>query len=60
MLAQRCAWHPKNGHRYRKPLRIAAWWPLWSFEWSDGICRRCAERWLEEIRQSTFNRSKPC
>jgi hypothetical protein len=43
MMLQRCAWH-------RFPqfaiLRVAVWHPVWRIEFSDGLCSRCAQKFL--------------
>ena len=55
MLISRCAWHPQY-HGHRSWLRIVRWRGF-RLEFTDGICRRCLERFRVEHRDM-FDRRK--
>lgn len=58
MLLQRCCFHPKYGHRFRRFLRVGSW-RGWRIRWSDGICRSCAVRWKQEFEAWKARREHP-
>jgi hypothetical protein len=50
VLIARCGWHGRYFGR-AEWMGIAAWWPLWRIQFTDGMCPKCEERFTRESQR---------